>query len=61
MCHFPPFLGTAPKPEHLKFLIGLEENGPRIHLATWAVVTKWNSILDAIEQLVSSGFVWVVD
>ena len=28
-----PFLGTTPKPEHFRFLIGLEENGPRIWLA----------------------------
>ena len=32
MCHFPTFLGTAPKPEH-QFLTGLEENRPRIWLA----------------------------
>ena len=29
---FPTFLGNRPKPEHLRFLIGLEVNGPRIRL-----------------------------
>ena len=29
--------------------------------ATWAIITKCNSIPDAIEQPVSPGFVWVVD
>ena len=28
-----PTLRTAPRPEHLRFLIGFEESGPRIQLA----------------------------